>query len=307
MNNKNTIAFIAFGETNARQAIFSISSLWLSSKAKSAGFSVVVYSDQPERFEFLGNFLQIGIHALLKDYVHKAIQPENYFPKLKIMLMDEMLSDNAVQNLILLDSDTIFLKDPTTLFERLDKDQLVLHLREWKFGEGRKANPILCPTDGDLTLESGTRVDWNDESEMYNVGVIGVSSKNKRLIRDSLDFIVKYHALYPSWHVEQLCVSLIFQQHSKIRFAKRQVYHYWHNKPLFEKATKGFFSLIAEGKYEEALTEAEKIITRMIFQMRVRFFFSRAKVLFRDLPGVYKTYKFCFKLVEAACGKRVKK
>lgn len=73
---------------------------------------------------------------------------------------------------------------------------------------------------------------------------------------------------------------------------QKQVLHYWHNKPIFEKATKRFFSLIAEGHYEEALSEAGKIIPQMILQMRAKYFLSQSKVWLRDLPGVYTVYKF---------------
>jgi len=291
----NVIVFIAFGETNTRQAIFSICSILLCLKQRPPNFSLVVYSNHPSQFEFIEKYIQISIRVLIDEEVRQAIQPENYFPKLKIILMNEMLERDGIENLILIDSDTVFHKHPEMLFQHVNNGKLIMHLFEWKFASGRKHNPILCPADGEIVLESGRVMKWDDNSEMYNVGVIGISSMMKNLIRDSLDFLIKYFAIYPSWHVEQLCVSLVFQQHGDIHFAKKQVYHYWHSKPIFTKLTGEFFSLIDSGRHQEALNEARRLIPRMVFEMQTRFFLARAKVWFRDLPGVYGLFKFAFK------------
>ena len=287
----NIIAFIAYGETNTRQAIFSICSILLSFKKKTPNFSLVVYSNLPENYEFLKKYIQISIRRLLDEDVKQAIKPENYFPKLKIMLMDEMLASGVIKNLILVDSDTFFRIDPTVLFEILDSGHLLMHLYEWDFRKGRKANPILCPNDGELALSSGRVVSWNDKSEMYNVGVIGINVKMRNLISDSLEFIVKYFAMYPSWHVEQLCISIVFQQQAGIRFAKKQVFHYWHNKPFFDQSTIQFFSLINAGEFDQALEAAKRLIPSLVFKINLRFFYSQVRNVIRDFPGIYLTYK----------------
>lgn len=291
----NVIAFIAFGEINNRQAIFSICSLLLTRNKTISNFSVVVYSNEPAKYGFLKEYIPISIRRLIDTEVKQAIQPENYFPKLKIMLMDEMLGSEAINNLILVDSDTIFLKNPMILFEHLNNGHLLMHLFEWIFRKGRKDNPILCPKDGHLTLESGRIVEWSDNSHMYNVGVIGIGANKRNLIKDSLDFIIKYFAIYPSWHVEQLCVSLIFQQKEGIRFAKKQVFHYWHNKAIFNKYTGRFFSLLESGNHTEALSECERLIPILVFKMKIRLFLSEGKKWVRGLPGVYYLYKNFFK------------
>ena len=291
----NVIAFIAFGEINNRQAIFSICSLFLTRNKTISNFSVVVYSNEPARYGFLKEYIPISIRRLIDTEVKQAIQPENYFPKLKIMLMDEMLGSEAIKNLILVDSDTIFLKNPTILFQYLNNGHLLMHLFEWIFRKGRKDNPILCPQDGNIALASGRIVEWSDNSHMYNVGVIGIGANNRNLIKDSLDFIIKYFAIYPSWHVEQLCVSLVFEQQGGIRFAKKQVFHYWHNKPIFNNYSVKFFSLLKSGKHAEALSEARRLIPTMVIKMQVKYFLSCAKVWLRDLPGMYCIYKSAIK------------
>lgn len=289
--NSNVIAFIAYGEANTRQAIFSICSILLSLKNGIPSFSLVVYSNKPEEYEFLKKYIQISIRRLLDEDVKQAILPENYFPKLKIMLMDTMLASGDIKNLILVDSDTFFRKDPKVLFKNLDKGCLLMHLYEWDFRKGRKGNPILCPNDGNVSLSSGRVVGWNDNSEMYNVGVIGINAKMRNLISDSLEFIVKYFAMYPSWHVEQLCVSIVFQQQGGIRFAKKQVYHYWHNKSFFDQSTVQFFSLIDAGEFDQALDAAKRLIPSLEFKINLRYFFSEVRKVIRDFPGVYLTYK----------------
>jgi len=291
----NVIAFIAYGDANNRQAIFSICSLLVSRKKTLSNFSLIVYSNEPAKYEFLKEFIPISIRNLIDTEVKQAIQPENYFPKLKIMLMDEMLGCESIKNLILVDSDTIFLKNPMILFQYLDNGYLLMHLFEWIFKIGRKDNPVLCPKDGNIALASGRIVEWSDNSHMYNVGVIGIGANKRNLIKDSLDFIIKYFAIYPSWHVEQLCVSLVFQQQGGIHFAKKQIYHYWHSKPIFTKLTGKFFSLIDSGRHQEALNEVRYLIPRMVFEMQTRFFLAQAKVCFRDLPGVYLVYKLLVK------------
>lgn len=295
LTKSNVIAFIAYGEANTRQAIFSICSILLFLKKRPPNFSLVVYSNQPSQFEFLEKFIQISIRCLIDEEVRLAIQPENYFPKLKIVLMNEMLERDGIENLILIDSDTFFQKHPEMLFQEIKHGKLIMHLFEWKFAIGRKHNPILCPADGSIVLESGRVMKWDDNSEMYNVGVIGIGFKGKNLIRDSLDFLVKYFVIYPSWHVEQLCVSLVFQQHGDIHFAKKQIFHYWHSKSIFTKLTGNFFSLIDSGRYQEALNEARGLIPRMVFEMQTRLFLAQSKVWFRDLPGVYGLYKIAIK------------
>jgi hypothetical protein len=293
---KNVIAFIAYGAKNADQAVFSISSLieFLKYETKFE-YAVKVFTNHPEKFEFLKNYVAIHIEELSEDFVNNSIYPENYFPKLKILLMNRLLELGENNKLALLDSDTFFIGNPEILFDKLEGNKLLLHLFEWEFKDGRNKNPVLCPVDGEITLSSGRKVTWDGRSKMYNVGIIGINKLQKQLISDSLEFIGKYYSLYPSWHVEQLCVSLIFQQEGKIQFGHRQVYHYWHGKEIFQKNTVGFYKLIDAGAYDEALTQIHQIKKRIIFKIESKNFYLRMKSCIRELPGIYSIYKMAFK------------
>lgn len=286
----NKILYFAFGEYYVKQAVFSLISLLIVNRQRQREFEIVLFTDLPDQFEWLKTRLPLDVRILTHKEITELSGPHAFILRTKIAVIERIQSEFQ-GNILFIDTDTIMCQPLDGIFGRLKIGVYFLHQREWSLRDGRKLHPDFCPQDLEFCLESGGKININDETNMWNSGVVGIPETGRKLIHDALELCDKYYTIFPSWHVEQFCLSIILNSTGRLRGCGRQVYHYWHNKPLFEKATKGFFSLIAAGQYENALMEAEKIIPQMIFQMRVRYFFSEFRKFIRDFPGVYLTYR----------------
>lgn len=294
MNPKNTALYLALGEYYVKQAVLSLVSLLLVYGRSRLGFNIIVFTDMPERFDWLKAWLPLDARLLTRDQIPELSGPHGFLLRAKIAVMAQ-IHDETCGNLLFIDTDTILRGRLENIFRGVASGECFLHKMEWPLHKGRKLHPELCPRDLDFTLASGTQIQIDGETEMWNSGVVGIPATAGALLRDALELCDRFYDVFPGWHVEQFSISIVLQKTRKLHGCRREVFHYWHNKPIFNKYTGRFFSLLESGNHDEALSECERLIPILVFKMKFRLFLSEGKKWVRGLPGVYYLYKKFFK------------
>jgi hypothetical protein len=177
------------------------------------------------------------------------------------------------------------------MFRGIQEGFCYLHTKEWPLRSGRKSNPELCPRDLNFTLSSGTRIQINGETEMWNSGVVGIPATAGALLRDALELCDRYYEVFPGWHVEQFSLSIMLQATNKLRGCRREVFHYWHNKELAKNTILKHQNIFCNSSEDSVLNRIyEKKIYKFIFQARLKYYIHKIRVFMRKQSFFYKIY-----------------
>lgn len=221
-----TIVYQAYGATDIlNQTIFSIASLL---KKAEHDIKVIIYTDRKMDLE---NFFQQDSRVLFEEITKEQINAWrgkiNFVHRVKI----EVLKDCGKKypgDLIYLDGDTYFLDDPEEIFALISDEYSIMHTAEGSLEEGKD---ILARKIYWFAKKNGIGID----TVMWNAGVIGLSESNKKLFDPVLQMTDQIYKLYPKHIMEQLAFSYHLQKNTTIMPADGIVYHYWDQKPDYQK------------------------------------------------------------------------
>lgn len=184
--------------------------------------------------------LQSGIPVIQKVADKKKIK---YWIKksngnvliLKARLLQEFLNEFNTK-VIFVDTDTFFIRDIASLFERIQKHDFVLHIREEKLINRIMLYQFLS-SKGAIIDELRDQFIPEKEQYMWNSGVVGLDSCHAPVISRVCELIEQLSSLehYPVSELhtrEQLSFSLVFQNYGKIIPAEQYIVHYWFLKPF---------------------------------------------------------------------------
>ena len=237
------LVYQAYGiEDILEQTLFSIVSLMFHTKPESS-LQAIIYTDQPEWFQkFFNDSSFVKIIAIDQAQIQKWRGEIDFVHRVKI----EVLKDAGQKfegPIFYCDGDTYFHKDPTPLFEKVDDQTSLMHIKEAELGTQK--NPLTKKVykfvKNNTFTVSGTTVEMNHQTEMWNAGVIGVSKKNKKFFKDILELTDQMHAKYPKHVMEQLAVSYVLQKQTRLLSAEKEIYHYWDQKPEYQLKIQRFF------------------------------------------------------------------
>jgi hypothetical protein len=241
---KKVLVYQAYGSLDLlQQTKFSILSL-LKHLPEKSELEVWIYTDQTKTFEdFFQNQKNIRCFELTPDQMMKWKGPLQFVHRLKI----EMLIDAGKRFkgcLFYCDSDTYFLKSPTTLFSKVNDRISLMHVNEGHLD--RNSDPLskkILKFVKKHHFQIGNElVGIGPSTEMWNAGVIGIAEKNKYLLPLILELTDQTYALYQKHVMEQLAVSFYLQTKSSINAADDVVFHYWNQKPEYQQAINQFLS-----------------------------------------------------------------
>lgn len=283
MNSKNTILYFALGEYYVNQAVLSLVSLLLVYGRGRPGFNIIVLTDMPERFDWLKVRLPLDARLLTREHLPELSGPHGFVLRAKIAVMAQIHSETK-GNLLFIDTDTILRGRLEKIFRRMEAGECFLHKREWPLSKGRKLHPELCPSDLDFTLASGTRIQIDGETQMWNSGVVGIPDSRGDLLRDALDLCDQYYKIYPGWHVEQFSLSIILQHTGRLLGCRQKIFHYWHSKEL------AAFFIKKVLPYDTSKTISNFEVEKFVLEARIRFYVHRLRVVTRKNIIFYKIY-----------------
>ncbi|WP_126546969.1 hypothetical protein [Hymenobacter amundsenii] len=219
------------------EAIFSILS-YLEICDNADKLTIIVYTDSALYFESVlgqqGNIIYEEIDSAQWqawrgdiDFVHRA----------KIEVIKHALEKNG-GNILYLDSDTFFLKDPKPIYNAIESGIHFLHVREGLIANGSPLHIAIYDF-----LMAHPAEEWSAISihtAMYNAGAIGLSRKDLKLLIQTISLTDKLYRAYPSHVMEQLAFSIVLNQNGPAGEVAPFVLHYWHMKEVRSELDKFF-------------------------------------------------------------------
>ncbi|WP_375427112.1 hypothetical protein [uncultured Sphingomonas sp.] len=138
-----------------------------------------------------------------------------------------MMLENSDGPVALIDTDTIFMKHPDELFERVKPGCSVMQADDRPIGELDFWSSLLntCPPDL-LDFEI------NPNSPMKNSGVIGVDQADAYAIKEASDLMFAMHDIEPVFNIEQFAVTCALAKNTILTVVPDLVHHYW---PVHER------------------------------------------------------------------------
>ncbi|TDU71403.1 hypothetical protein EI77_02527 [Prosthecobacter fusiformis] len=281
----NRIVYLALGNSYVSQAIFSLLTLAQVYRGQRPDMEVVVYSDSSASFHGLRRFFDLMTVDVNGERLVKMKGLHRDVLRAKIMTLQETM-ERGDANLIYVDTDTIFLCKIDRLFTEIGSGRLFLHKPEWPLRRGRMIHPELCPSDISFDLKSGTKIKISESSVMWNSGVVGINAGRKTLVDDVLSLHHQFYAIYPTWHVEQFCYSLILANAGNLKGCRKFIFHYWHSKQITSLYTNVVESHASIDE-RTLLKAVNRCKIRMIWTGRALYYGYRIRLWIRNLPGVY--------------------
>ncbi|RZK32296.1 MAG: hypothetical protein EOO61_17055 [Hymenobacter sp.] len=240
---KYVIAYLAYGlESTKYQAILSIYTLYHHVGEVSKDFLFVIYTDSDRRLldKYLGE-LPVRLEILTKEQVKSFKGPDNYVFRLKPSIIKDYFSKYK-QNLLYMDTDTFFLRDPTELLASITPGHSVMNVEEYNFVDAGAVEPLHWFTMRQGLKQStytvnGEQVAVPLATMMWNAGIIGLAQADSKLLDLYISLTDEMFSRCKSFIVEQFVASYVLQLTTQVRSTGDYIDHYW------PKAIKHTFNL----------------------------------------------------------------
>ena len=224
MTQSNYLVYLA--HTNAdlyNELIFSVYSF--KRYHSDSKIKIIVYTDNEN---YLKNYLKefeiiyIPIH---QELIHQWMDGTNFVYKTKIACLIDATS-RFVGNFLFVDTDTYFTNQCYHLFQQVQAFRLVLHVFEKHLDRSRIYKGLL----GNTIVIHGRTYLLTSKTEIWNSGVIGISSHQSFLLKEANQLCDKIYAINQRHIAEQLALSIVFQKENKIINADYAIFRYWNLK-----------------------------------------------------------------------------
>jgi hypothetical protein len=282
---KSTLLFMVFGDRCINQALFSLFSILDVYCERKPGFEILILTDLPESFKPFEPLLPLKTKHIDENTLKIWQGVEKNMMRAKIEAITHALRWTG-GNVLYLDSDTVLMNRIDWIFQYLTAGGFVMHKPEWRLAAGRKMNPELCPFDLEFHLTSGVDLKINSDSPMCNAGVIGVASGSIKILESVMELYERLYSNAPSWHVEQFAFSILLSRTKKLKFCRREIFHYWHNKDLAKSYIDGL-DIAAE---VVQVRQYRRIKLRFVWLARIHYYIHQLRVVTRKNKYLYKIY-----------------
>ncbi|WBO20839.1 hypothetical protein [Sphingomonas abietis] len=222
-----TLLYLCYGKSRYQQeAMFAILSAnyFLS---ESDGVDVVVYTDRPDEFIWLG----VETRFLNPDILGSWMGAGTYPFRRKVACLLDFLTERGGK-VILADGDTYFLSNPAALFDRVGPGRHCLHMREIRLTQRTgTAGAILGQLfdTGAIRDLNGKPVALYPGESMWNSGIIGVHADDHHMLREALHLMDEIWQYEQRVHtVEQFALGHVMHA-GRLSEADDVVFHYWHD------------------------------------------------------------------------------
>jgi hypothetical protein len=284
---KSTLLFMVFGDRCINQAFFSLFSILDIYQGEKPEFDIHIITDCPESFKPLETLLPLKTKHIDESVLKSWKGIEGNMMRAKIEAILHVLRSTG-GNVLYLDSDTVLMNRIDWIFQYLAAGGYVMHKPEWRLGAGRKMNHELCPFDLEFTLSSGDDLKINSNSPMCNAGVIGVGAGSIKLVEAVMELYEKLYSNGPSWHIEQFAFSILLSRTKKLKFCRREIFHYWHNKDLAKSYIEAFDAEVGDAK----VRQYRRTKLRFVWLARIHFYIHQLRVVTRKNIYLYKMFVY---------------
>lgn len=232
-NAKYVIAYLAYGlESTKYQAILSIYTLYHHVGGVSKDIIFVIYTDSDHRIldKYLSE-LPVKLEILTKEQVKAFKGPDNYVFRLKPSIIKDYFSKYK-QNLLYMDTDTYFLRDPTELLASITPGHSIMNVEEYNFVDAGAVEPLHWFTMRQGLKQStytvnGEQVTVPLATMMWNAGIIGLAQADSKLLDLYISLTDEMFSQCKSFIVEQFVASYVLQLTTQVRSTGDYIDHYW--------------------------------------------------------------------------------
>ena len=284
---KSTLLFMVFGDRCINQAFFSLFSILDIYQGEKPEFDIHIITDCPQSFKHLETLLPLKIKHIDESVLKSWKGIEGNMMRAKIETILHVLRSTG-GNVLYLDSDTVLMHRIDWVFQYLAAGGYVMHKPEWRLGAGRKNHPELCPFDLEFTLSSAGVLKINSDSPMCNAGVIGVGAGSIKLVEAVMELYEKLYSNCPSWHIEQFAFSILLSRTKKLKFCRREIFHYWHNKDLAKSYIEAFDAEVGDAK----VRQYRRMKLHFVWLARIHFYIHQLRVVTRKNIYLYKMFVY---------------
>lgn len=248
----NSVVYLCHGSKEIHLQVYgSLLSLFSQSRNSSTEklsrpYKIILYTDQAESVKkFWGE--RVDVVPLRKEQIQQWLGADSFIHRVKAQTL-RSAAQTVLGDLIFLDGDTIFLSPVEKLFQSISDHQSLMHILESELAKPKdlltkKIAKVLRRTD--LQTSQGTfRMPMT--TCMWNSGVIGIAQKNLKWTDEILELTDELYRKYQKHVMEQLAVSYILQNKSKVVGCSEHLIHYWDQKALFVQHIESFLAQYTE-------------------------------------------------------------
>lgn len=229
----NHIIYLASGDKDSiyKELKYSLLSL---NKVCSENFRnnlrIIIYTDReimlPKALQNLNIIFEYFTKQDVADWTKNC---KGYFFIIKAKVMQKFLSNNAGK-ILFIDTDTFFLKDPSSLFNQIGKGKAVMHIKEHSVRQRPTMKEYLRIKH--FYSQEGTRFQIDPVFDLWNSGVIGIDNSSLPQL-EKITLLIEQLTEDTNWHIlEQLSFSYYLGKINKIISADSYIIHYYFYKPF---------------------------------------------------------------------------
>lgn len=257
----NYLIYLSFGNDDYhRETLYSLISFYKFHTEKDP-IKVLVYTDAADFFKTI---LPSNVHYRIID--RQQIQDWkgtlNYIYRLKTKVLQEVCA-TYTGNFLFVDTDTVFLKNCSPLFDEIQKGQLLLDTCEGRLidnpgGIARKTRAFLKQQSAFSIPSDDETIYINEQFVAWNSGTIGYTNAISKILIQVEELIDVLYAKSKLFVVEQIALSYYFQKNKKPFATEDYIHHYWNFKE-FRSVLKAFFDYHKSKSISELTPLIDKI------------------------------------------------
>jgi lipopolysaccharide biosynthesis glycosyltransferase len=196
--------------------------------------------------------------------------------RVKIEVLRDFTATHQGQ-ILYLDTDVVFTRPVTEIFEQLAEGKLYMHVMEGYVHHSD--NTVFRKLSGFFRQTAVTvhnvPVAIPEKATMWNAGVLGFHSRYAYLLDEVLAFTDEVYRQFPKHVVEQFAFSLHFQQTAPLLSAHTSIYHYWNLKEL-RPVLASFFAHFRDKNWDGLVYYSRLIQLPDYLQQKANFYYNRS-------------------------------
>ncbi|RPD49907.1 hypothetical protein DNI29_03690 [Hymenobacter sediminis] len=279
----NYLIYLAYGSEAIRsEALYSVLSYYEQVGIPPVDTGILIYTDDAEAFQkVLGNRTSISYPLIAPEQwqIWRGAADKVYLLKIGVL---EHAAEHCPGNLLFLDTDTIWRRNPTPLFAAIAGGQFYMHQNEGRLISGNTlSRKVYRHLKAHQWQVGGKTFRVTPQTELFNSGVIGLRSDKAYLLQEVMALAEQLYATYNKHMMEQLAFSLRFAAEGSINDVPEYLWHYWNLKEA-RPALVQIFS-----KYG---TQSSAELLARLHQLQLPKF-HQEELAYRNLPGWRRTLR----------------
>lgn len=240
--------------------------------------AITVYTDQPEALQRVLP-AEIQYELLTPDMLATWAGSPRFVHRVKVEMLRHFSARNT-GTVLYLDTDTIFVQKPDSLFEAAEQGKYVMHLNEGKIAD--RGNLLF--TKMDKFLNNNSQIGVPREVSVWNAGVLGFPAADTALLNNVLQLTDTLYGAYQKHIMEQLAFSYCMQTTKPLQAAEDEIFHYWNFKE-FRAVLAEFFQAYESRPFTEITGKMQRIDPRELIQPKLAF--ERKPSLVRKIQSLF--------------------